>query len=82
MNINEIQISVVRETDDDCYVYTAQASKLGKSAFATGYTAQTAIDRAVKKLNDFFCLAETETHNWPGDGSGEESGIDNQSPVC
>lgn len=56
MNINEIQIDVTREIDDDCYVYTAQASKLGKSAFATGYTRERAIERAVEKLNEIFGL--------------------------
>lgn len=56
MNTNEINIDVTREIDDDCYVYTAQASKLGKSAFDTGYTRETAIKRAIEKLNRIFGL--------------------------
>jgi hypothetical protein len=54
--MNEITVNVEREADDDCYIYTAQASKLGKSAFATGYTGERATERAIKKLNTMFGL--------------------------
>jgi hypothetical protein len=54
--MNDIQITVEREADDDCYIYTVQATKMGRSFFATGYTEQTATARAIEKLKKFFCL--------------------------
>lgn len=61
--MNDISITVTSEVDDDCYIYTVQASKLGKSAFATGYTQQTATKRAIEKLNKIFGL-NPNSPNW------------------
>jgi hypothetical protein len=54
--MNETIINVEREWDDDCYLYTAQASRMGKSVFATAYTRERAIERAIEKLNEVFGL--------------------------
>ena len=52
--MNDIQITVEREVDGEDYIYTVQASRMGRSFFATGYTKQTAIARAIEKVEKFF----------------------------